>query len=460
MAPVVSKLTTEGPSSGKKRAKKSSGKAPSTTAGEGTTVTGEGGGPGVDAEADDKSKISTISRTQNYNNHEDVMLSKAWVAVSADPIKGCNQKGHEFWGGVLNHYEYLQEKDATTVDADISCKRGWLQLRTRFNRHIQPTMNKFTKHYRWAYYNLPSGTPKTVDNYIKYGKQSFFNEHKLHFKLDLCVPILQKSPRFDPFIAAIDVDGGDAAVAGLVTPAKTNNVGAGVMGGTLERPMGCKAAKAQKRQSEGTERELSLMRQEISSMGKTIERRSAVADLARLAKSQRQDGDLDLARETTKKMKDLIERNNGIRIDDVSPCSVVDTTTTQPTLSSTSGPSEVGEESQVPLGEESQVLLDSDDDDELTIIPSQQLLSKKKKDIMQEDITPYASPNSSPVAPPARRPLTDTQMESQALAQMPEVDSQLLLDLYKKARRQERKRGRRDDGTDADETAPKSSTKK
>jgi hypothetical protein len=438
MSPVASKLVTA-PAAGKKKARKPPRKV--TTAVVEGTATGAGSVEAETEETDVKSSINK-KRTQNYNHTEDYLLSKAWVAISADPVKGCNQKGHEFWAAVLNHYEYLQEKEEATLDADISCKRGWLQLQVRFNRHVQPLMNKFNKHYRWAYYNLPSGTPKTVDNYIKLGKESFFAEYKFHFKMEMCVPILHKSPRFDAFIAAIDVDaaGPPGAGAGVVTPAKKNNVGAGVMGGSLERPMGCKAAKAQKRQSEGTERELSLMRQEISSMGKTIEKRSAVADLARLAKSQRQDGDLDMARETTKKMKDLIERNNGIRIDDV-------TTTTQQTLSSTSGPSDVGvDESQV---EESQVLLDEADDDdeeedEETIIPSQQLLpSKKRKDIMEEDITPYASSaeESSPLPPPK---LTDTQIESQALAGMPEVDSQILLDLYKTARREERKKERKE----------------
>jgi hypothetical protein len=278
MAPAASKLSARTPSSGKKKARKTSDKAPPAAVGTATAGLLMAGGVLQPTPSEDHTEIGT-SRTKNFNHDEDLLLSMAWVALSADPIKGCNQKGSDFWASVLKHYGSLQR--TSTVEADVSCKRDWKQLQTRFNRHIQPLMNKFTKHYRWAYYNLPSGVPKTVENYIKYGKQSFFLEYKLHFKMDLCVPVLQKSPRFDPFVTSIDVD--SSGPGATVTPSKKNNVGAGMMGATHDRPMGCKAAKAQKRQTEGTERELSLMRQEISLMGKTIEKRSAVADLARLA---------------------------------------------------------------------------------------------------------------------------------------------------------------------------------
>jgi hypothetical protein len=127
----------------------------------------------------------------------------------------------------------------------------------------------------------------------------------------LCVPILHKTPKHNPFIVVTDVDagsvaGGSSSVAG--TPAR-NSV-AGIMGGGLDRPMGCKAAKAQKKAVESTERSLSLMHEEMASMRGTMERRSAVDQLYKLAKTYRQEGQTELARDVSRQMRELIESNS------------------------------------------------------------------------------------------------------------------------------------------------------
>jgi hypothetical protein len=299
----------------------------------------------VAVEADHRETIESLTvvkeekgkRTPNFLSKEDELLCKAWVYAAEDPIKGCNQKGFEFWTHVQESYGLLQAKEPPPADA-AGTPRGWMQLKTRFLRHIQPTVNSFNRHYRWAYTNLPSGTPRTFENFMALAKKLYKEEFGTEFKFDLCIPILHETPKFNPFAVspAIDVD----SVSGN---SKNDNgtvnmiIAAGASSSIIERPIGCKAAKAQRKVVEGNQKEITLMREEIASLRdsltETLERRLEVKELAELAKMYRQDGDLQLARETTKQMRQLIERNSVKRKKNW--CSTTTSTSTSSTASST-----------------------------------------------------------------------------------------------------------------------------
>jgi hypothetical protein len=252
-------------------------------------------------------------RTANFLPDEDEFLAKAWCAASVNPVKGCNQKAHEFWQCVQKDYELLQVRAVNDGDQSIvSCYREWAQLKTRFMRHIQPNVNSFNRQYKWAYDHLPSGTPKTVPNVMKLAMQVYKQEYGHEFRFELCVPVLHKMPKFDPFITQTVIDV-DTVASGSVR----NDVGAGMMGGGLERPIGCKAAKALKKAGEQQGGEVKQIRLQFEELVKTVRRRAAVDELAKLAKSYMISGDVEMAKEATAAMRDLIASPD-VQKDDVS----------------------------------------------------------------------------------------------------------------------------------------------
>ena len=63
----------------------------------------------------------------NYTSDEDLYLSKAWVSVSTDPIKGANQKGETFWKAVHEKMYLIYAEEAEVVM--ISNKRSWESIK-------------------------------------------------------------------------------------------------------------------------------------------------------------------------------------------------------------------------------------------------------------------------------------------------------------------------------------------
>jgi len=69
------------------------------------------------------------------------LLSKAWVNASENPITDTDQRVGDFWNTVsVNLSDLKAEEESSTIHRDASA------CRTRFRRHIQPAVSKFSGH--------------------------------------------------------------------------------------------------------------------------------------------------------------------------------------------------------------------------------------------------------------------------------------------------------------------------
>lgn len=48
-------------------------------------------------------KIKSTKKT-NFSIEEDILLVKAWIGTSIDPIQGTDQKGNKFWDRIWMNY--------------------------------------------------------------------------------------------------------------------------------------------------------------------------------------------------------------------------------------------------------------------------------------------------------------------------------------------------------------------
>ncbi len=242
-------------------------------------------------------------RSTNFVPQEDAYLSRAYVNASCDPRIGNNQKGEEFWRKVGQGYIILCV--GTEFESRI---RTTQQLYIRFNKHIKVDLVVFNRYYLRVMQRQPSGVPQT--QYTDMAAELYREGEGKAFRFKLCVPILHEVPKYCPFYnsgdtaselqpnLAADSDsdpddddnleepheilstgeeppeeedheeqdhdgvgvavnsGGRSAAGPVLRRASTsstssssgnirNTIGT-VMGSRLKRPIGCKAAKAEK----------------------------------------------------------------------------------------------------------------------------------------------------------------------------------------------------------------------
>ena len=174
-----------------------------------------------------KVKDEEKNKSPNFHPDEDELIAKAWVSASENPIVGNGQKAATFWADVHSRYCLLQQKSSSE---EVSFPRSWNQIKGRFLRHIQLNVQVFNRYYKRAKDTLPSGTPEIEEEIMKLARAEYEEMEKKPFRFSVCVPILHSIPKFDPS-GATDMD----------EPEETSTVGA-VMGGSIPRPIGSKAA--------------------------------------------------------------------------------------------------------------------------------------------------------------------------------------------------------------------------
>ena len=169
---------------------------------------------------------------------------------------------------------------------------------------------------------MPSGTPETEEWYINEACIKYHSEVGKSFNWEYCVPILHKVAKFNPLM-----DDPDDEEAGSTNKKKTRNAVGVVMGSTLERPPGNKAAKAAKAAKTDAVTEMKVMYADVSSMLKNSSDSAKYDMLHSQRKHYYRIGEIVKAKELDKIIADLVKESY--------PSKVVASTTTTTTTTST-----------------------------------------------------------------------------------------------------------------------------
>jgi hypothetical protein len=244
---------------------------------------------------DDKNK------SPNFHSDEDELLAVAWVSATDNPVVGVGQKAITFWADVHGRYCKLQEK---SVSPETKFPRSWNQLKGRFLRHIQLNVNVFNRYYKKAADNIPSGHNSTVSSIMDRAMEEYQVDQGKPFRFSLCVPILHKIPKFDPMTSEVLADN---------QPATSTTAVASVMGSTLPRPIGTKAAKAFKKEETTTYSNVKEIKSDIKQLVDSTIRKEAFQELIALGKYYRSIGDNENAMMNHKALQDLVDENRQAR---------------------------------------------------------------------------------------------------------------------------------------------------
>ena len=175
-------------------------------------------------------------RPTNFSKEEDLMLAKAFVNATEDPIKGAGSKQKLFWAQVKKGFDTL-----CLSELEISQQRTQESLKNRWLRHISKEVQYFNKYYKQIKEKNPSG--KTEQNMIEDSMELYLEMEGRPFKFSWeVVETLHKLPKFNPFHEEEEEDD-DADVASSSKKASSTNEVGKAMGQSLERPIGRERAK-------------------------------------------------------------------------------------------------------------------------------------------------------------------------------------------------------------------------
>lgn len=90
-------------------------------------------------------QTNNATRALGFGEEEDLILCKAFVNVSENPVIGNNQKGSTFWAAVGSRFRELYSQLDEYV---LGQPRNNDSLKLRFQRQIQPCTQVFNKYYK------------------------------------------------------------------------------------------------------------------------------------------------------------------------------------------------------------------------------------------------------------------------------------------------------------------------
>jgi hypothetical protein len=219
------------------------------------------------------------SRPKNFTPEEDVLLTKAWLNVSPDNIKGTNQTMETVWTNIKTVFDELR--------ADSNSKhmpnRDPLSLRNRWNRQIQHGCGKFLPYIRRVIREKPSGN--NMDDKYKLAMEEYAlsNEKTGPFKyLDCFLLLAEDHERWDiygqpPDEEEIVVVDDDEVPDGEKKPAAVNKMDC-VMASDFARPMGTKQAKKLAKQESSSSAQNQVAFKELKSVVDHFHSRQAGRD--------------------------------------------------------------------------------------------------------------------------------------------------------------------------------------
>jgi hypothetical protein len=166
--------------------------------------------------------------------------------------------------------------------------------------HIQVQVNVFNRYYKKAAENIPSGNGDTVSSIMERAMDEYQLEQGKPFRFSLCVPILLKIPKVDPMTIELVDDNQPSLVPS-------------VMGITMQRPIGSKAAKAFKKEETTTHNNVNVIRGEINKLVDSSIRKEAFLELIMLGKYYRSIGDTEATILNDIELKKVVEENRKTR---------------------------------------------------------------------------------------------------------------------------------------------------
>jgi hypothetical protein len=188
-------------------------------------------------------------KQKNFTTHEDVLLSKAYVNISTNPVAGTGKKSKDFWKSIKEAFDALMKAEPPEEN-EATTERDQEALMNRFKRHIQKKTNVFNKYFKQVKQEGPSGTP--YDEFIDLAMEKYLEGEGRPFPFKECVPILHQMPKFDPMVEVEEIeidddeeddeDGDPSTPNSDKKPAAVNSIGA-PMGAGMPRPPGAKASK-------------------------------------------------------------------------------------------------------------------------------------------------------------------------------------------------------------------------
>jgi No apical meristem-associated C-terminal domain len=129
-----------------------------------------------------------------FTEEEDLLICKAWVNASQNPVLGNNQTGDDFWKTVLGGYNELLERLGTQPGPPPKVRKA-NSLLDRFQRHIQKAVNKFNACWIQRKRLNISGT--TDNDIVNMALEDYKVQNEGHeFKWVHCLEVLRESPKF------------------------------------------------------------------------------------------------------------------------------------------------------------------------------------------------------------------------------------------------------------------------
>jgi hypothetical protein len=139
-------------------------------------------------------------RSPNFAPWEDLLLSKAWISVSMDPSVGCIRRRNKFWKRVEDNFNLLYAAYEPTEDEGVKAVGGRTaaQLDNRFTKNIRTDIVLFNIYFAQIHFEKPSGVP--FKHHVLLSMDRFMSIENRVFKFERCVPVLHKSPKYNPIL--------------------------------------------------------------------------------------------------------------------------------------------------------------------------------------------------------------------------------------------------------------------
>lgn len=186
----------------------------------------------------DSSTINPIRAPfTRFSTEETIILCRAFVNVSEDPITGTDQKVCHFWTKVFNKFKELCARDGMCGAGNLKTVAS---LCSKFKKSILPDVN----HYVGLQKQIPMASGENEDDYKLRLESIFETRFKKKFTHGGCMDVLKQMPRFEMMLKDDDLDIDSTLVnSGVYSAVKT------------PRPIGTKVAK-QIKEEEGAREEM------------------------------------------------------------------------------------------------------------------------------------------------------------------------------------------------------------
>lgn len=139
-----------------------------------------------------KEKCNKSTKVRNFTKDEDFFLSKAYVRVSLDPIRGNDQKSQDFWSQVYKTFMLLYKTEAEVQEEDMT-GRNTESIKSRFQRNIQKDVMEYCACCRTN--EIRSG--ETSDDFFARMDRLFEEKKGKPFRFRHCMNVLREMPKFD-----------------------------------------------------------------------------------------------------------------------------------------------------------------------------------------------------------------------------------------------------------------------